>query len=114
MAMTFVEVSTYKGFAYGGPDGNGGADATISLGIPQGWAFLRFYAEGTTLPDNGKTTHVSGKPIYYVSYRYSQLGNAIDLLRNEKPIKFFFRDDTMSAYLTTSSEPVEEEEYRGE
>jgi len=110
MAMTFVEVSTYKVFVYGGPQGNGGVDATISLGIPEGWAFLRFYPEGALLPSNSKVIHVSGKPIYYVSYRYSQLGNAIDLLRNEKPIKFFFRDDTMAAYLTTSSEPVGEEE----
>jgi hypothetical protein len=48
--------------------------------------------------------------MYYVSYRYSQLSNIVDLLRNEKPIKFFFRDDTMAAYLTTASEPVGEEE----
>jgi hypothetical protein len=108
--MTFVEVSTYKVFAYGGPEGNRGSDATISLGIPDGWAFLRYYPDGTALPPNSKTTHISGKPIYYASYRYSQLGNTIDLLRNEKPIWFFFRDDTMAAYLTTSSEPVGEEE----
>jgi len=110
MAMTFVEVSTYKVFSYGGPNGNGGADALVSLGIPEGWAFLRFYPEGATLPENSKVTHMSGKPIYYVSYRYAQLGNQIDLLRNEKPIRFFFRDDTMSAYITTASEPVGEEE----
>lgn len=108
--MTFVEVSTYKVFAYGGPEGNRGADATISLGIPDGWAFLRFYPDGNVLPPNSKTTHMSGKPIYYVSYRYSQLSDTIDLLRNEKPIWFFFRDDTMAAYITTSSEPVGEEE----
>lgn len=108
--MTFVEVSTYLVFSYGGPDGNGGADAAVSLGIPEGWAFLRFYPEGVPLPANSKTTHVSGKPIYYVSYRYSQLINVIDLLRNEQPIRFFFRDDTMAAYITTSAEPVGEGE----
>jgi hypothetical protein len=108
--MTFVDVSTYKVFVYGGPDGNRDADATISLGIPEGWAFLRFYPDGKALPANSKTTHMSGKPIYYVSYRYSQFGNTIDLLRNEKPIKFFFREATKAAYLTTDSEPVGEEE----
>lgn len=111
MATTFVEVSTYLVFSYGGPDGNSGADATVSLGIPEGWAFLRFYPEGVVLPPNRKSTHVSGKPLYYVSYRYNQLSNVIDLLRNEKPIKFFFRDDTMAAYLTTGREPVGEEEH---
>ena len=110
MAITFVEVSTYLVFLYARPEGNSGVEATISLGIPEGYAFLRFYAEGTSLPGNSKASHVSGKPIYYVSYRYSQLGNTIDLLRNEKPIRFFFRDDTMAAYLTTSHEPVGEEE----
>lgn len=110
MAMTFMDVSTYKVFTYGGPNGNSGADAMVSLGIPGGWAFLRFYPEGSTIPANSKTTHVSGKPIYYVNYRYSQLGNTIDILRNEKPVNFFFRDDTMDAYLTTASEPVGEEE----
>jgi len=111
MAMTFVEVSTYLVFSYGGPNGNSGAEATVSLGIPDGWAFLRFYPDGAGLPPNRKVSHLSGKPIYYVSYRYNQLSNIIDLLRNEKPIRFFFRDDTMAAYLTTGPEPVGEEEY---
>lgn len=110
MTMTFVEISTYLVFAYGGPDGNSGADAAISLGIPNAYAFLRFYPEGATLPPNSKTTHISGKPMFYVSYRYAQLQNIIDLLRNEKPIRFFFRDDNMAAYITTSNEPVGEGE----
>ncbi len=110
MAINFVGVSTYKVFIYGGQNGNNGADALISLGIPNGWAFLNFYPGGNPLPQNSKSTHVSGKPIYYVNYRYDQLANTIDLLRNEKPINFFFRDDTMDAYLTTASEPVGEEE----
>jgi hypothetical protein len=45
MVVTFVDVSTYKVFTYGGPNGNSGVDATFSLGIPNGWAFLRFYPE---------------------------------------------------------------------
>ena len=110
MSYTFVEVSTYKVFAYGGPNGNGGADATISLGIPNAYAFLRFFPEGVSLPPNNKVSHMSGKPIYYVSYRYSQLANTVDLLRNEKPMMFFFRDDMKAAYLTTANEPVGEEE----
>jgi hypothetical protein len=34
----------------------------------------------------------------------------IDLLRNEKPINVFFRDDAKYGYLTTSMEPVGENE----
>jgi hypothetical protein len=110
MAMTFVDISTYLVFAYGGPNGNANADATISLGIPNAFAFLRFFPEGVALPANSKATHVSGKPMFYVSYRYAQLANVIDLLRNEKPVKFFFNDATMAAYVTTSDEPVGEGE----
>ena len=110
MAITFVDVSTYLVFAYGGPGGNAGADATVSLGIPDAFAFLRFFPENTPLPPNSKETHISGKPIYYVSYRYAQLANVVDLLRNEKPIRFFFRDDNLASYVTTSDEPVGEGE----
>ena len=110
MAITFVDVSTYLVFAYGGPGGNSGADAAISLGIPNAFAFLLFYPEGTPLPPNSKTTSVSGNPIFYVSYRYAQLPNVLDLLRNEKPIKFFFRDENLASYITTSDEPIGEGE----
>ncbi|NTW70171.1 MAG: hypothetical protein HGB23_10045 [Chlorobiaceae bacterium] len=110
MATTFVDVSTYLVFAYGGPGGNAGAEATVSLGIPNAFAFLRFYPDSASLSANSKTTHVSGKPIYYVNYKYSQLANILDLLRNEKPVKFFFRDDNFAAYITTSDEPVGEGE----
>src|SRR5215475_13773857 len=110
MAITFVDVSTYLVFSYGGPGGNSGVDASISLGIPNAFASLYFFPEGAPLPANSKTTHISGKPIFNVSYRYAQFANVVNLLRNEKPIKFFFRDDTMAAYLTTSDEPVGEGE----
>jgi hypothetical protein len=110
MAITFVDVSTYLVFSYGGPGGNSGADAAISLGIHDAFAFLRFFPEGSPLPPNSKATHSSGQPIFYVSYRYAQFENVVDLLRNEKPIRFFFRDETLISYITTSDEPVGEGE----
>jgi len=110
MANVFVEITTYKVFMYGGPNGNGGADAAISLGIPEGWAFMRFFPEGYDIPANSKVTHASGKPIYYIHYRSDQLENCIDLLRNEKPMYFFFNDTSKAAYITTSNEPVGEDE----
>jgi hypothetical protein len=110
MAITFVEVSRYTVFAYGGPAGNGGMDALISLSIPNAFASLRFYPEGTPLPPNSVTTHISGVPMFSVSYRYAQFANVLDLLRNEKPISFFFRDDNLGSYITTSNEPVGEGE----
>lgn len=110
MAITFVEISTYLVFAYGGPDGNSGAASTISLGIPNAFAFLRFFPAGVVIPANKVTSHVSGKPLFYVNYRYEQFGNVVDLLRNEKPVKFFFNDATLGAYVTTAEEPIGEGE----
>lgn len=115
MANTFVKVNSYKVFTYGGPNGNSNADASISLGIPptKGWAFLRFFRDGVTLPTNKVTTHMSGKPIYYVNYRYDQFAPIVDILRNEDPIKFFFNGTSKAAYLTTADEPVGEGEFVG-
>ncbi|HKV11802.1 MAG TPA: hypothetical protein VJ725_26885 [Thermoanaerobaculia bacterium] len=110
MATIFVDVSAYLVFAYGGPNGNNNVAASISLTIPNAFAFLDFYPEGTPLPPLRQATHASGRQIYYVSYRYEQLANVLDLLRNEKPIKFFYRDDNLAAYLTTADEPVGEGE----
>jgi hypothetical protein len=110
MAITFVDVSTYLVFEYGGPQGNSNARASISLGIPNAFVFLRFYPDSAVIPNNAIAAHVSGKPIYYVNYPYYQYAGVVDLLRNEKPIKFFFRDDNMAAYITTSDEPVGEGE----
>ena len=110
MAMTFVDISTYLVFAYGGPNGNAGVAASISVGIPDAFAFLNFYPAGAAIPANSKSTHSSGKPMYYVRYHYDQFANVLDILRNEKPVKLFFRDDNMAAYITTSNEPVGEGE----
>ena len=110
MAITFVDVSTYLVYVYGGPDGNAGVATSINLGIPNASAYLEFYPDGKPLPPNHITIDSGGKPIFYVSYRYEQLANVIDLFRNEKPIKFFFRDDNMAAYVTTAAEPIGEGE----
>jgi hypothetical protein len=109
MATTFEEVSTYTLTTYGGPSGGGGGmDGAIKLKVPSGTAFLRFYPEGATIPNNSKVDY-RGQGVYNVSYRARQFGDVVDLLRNEKPIKFYFNDEMLS-YLTTNPEPVGEEE----
>ena len=110
MAITFVDVTSYLVFNYGGPQGNSGARAVISLGIPNAFASLVFYPDSAVLPGNSVSTHISGKLMFAVSYPYSAYAGVLDLLRNEKPIKFFFRDDNFAAYITTSNEPVGENE----
>lgn len=112
MANVFEQIDTYKVFLYGGPDGNSGAAATISLGgISNAYVFLRFFPEGTSLPANSTAVNQpTGRTMYYVSYAYDQLENAIDVLRNEQPVSFFWNEKTKASYITTGNEPVGEGE----
>jgi hypothetical protein len=110
MAMVLLDISNYLVFAYGGPHGNANARAAISLGISGAMGYLSFYPDSTPVPANTVGTHASGVPMYYVNYPYAQYTAIIDLLRNEKPVRLFFRDDTMAAHITTSNEPVGENE----
>ena len=109
MANYSYTVDSYVVFLYGGPDGNSGADATVSLTVSGGdpaYVFLRFYPDGADLPDNIQTTHRNGNLMFYLSYRYDQLSNAIDILRNESPIRFFFNGTSNAGYIATGSEAV--------
>jgi hypothetical protein len=117
MGYIYANVSQYLVSSYGGPNGDtssahgfAGADAVIRLVMASESAFLFFYREGMTLPENRRITYSGGRSAYYVSYRWSQFTSVIDLLRNEKPIQFFFRDGDRQAYISTSAEPVGEAE----
>jgi hypothetical protein len=112
MADLSANVANYLVLVYGGPDGNAGKDASISLGVlANAYVSLNFYPEGTTLPPNKKQIHgPTGFPMYDISYRYAQMANVLDLLRNEKPIKIYINDTTLGAQITTSDEPVGEAE----
>ncbi len=117
MANYSYSVKKYLVFLYGGPDGNPGAAnaaatilITLSGSSGNAKSYLRFFPEGASLPNNSMSGSSSGDPIFYLSYQYDQLANAIDLLRNESPINFFFRDDTMTGYINTGQEKVGEGE----
>lgn len=48
----------------------------------------------------------------FLSFRRSDLGSVIDMLRNEKPVMFNWSEENCSAQITTGKEPVGEEENR--
>ncbi len=115
MATTVASISAYRVTTFGGPNGNGGVAAVITLTITSGRdigsAYLRFYLDGSSMPANRRV----GRPGDYgldfdLSYRYGQLGDVMDVLRNEKPLNFVFDDGTLGGYVTTSNEPVGEGE----
>lgn len=94
------------------------ANIYIGAGNKQAFLFLKsdnynmyftFYKEGMALPaDNQK--EINGRQHFYLNLHYGDYPNMLDLLRNEKPVHFFYRIDAQFGYLTTSSEPVGEGE----
>ena len=80
---------------------------SIELELPDGKAIMRFVDQD--LPDN-QLDHVGNKNIYYVYYHTTNYLAAIDLLRNEKPLFFYYNHDNHESYITTSNEPVGENE----
>ncbi|HEX6746144.1 MAG TPA: hypothetical protein VF092_02435 [Longimicrobium sp.] len=107
MAIIFVDVSTYHVYAQGA--NTKGVLAWIILGIPNAFATLMFYQDGAEIPANSIFVN-AGQPAYTVRYHYAQFADVLDLLRNEKPIKFAFNDQSLSGYITTGDEPVGEAE----
>jgi hypothetical protein len=84
--------------------------SVVYLDTTAGIGFLYFCPDDAQLPENSiRMQH--GRPTYYVWYHHSYLVNVIDLLRNEKPILFFFDDRSKYAGIMTSEwEPTGEEE----
>ena len=105
MAYYYGELSSYT-LQYR----SGGAAATIvCVTVSSGVLYLRF-ERGDVLTANSTNVIASGTRQFYMSYPYDQLPVVVDLLRNEKPVTFWFRDDSMHGGLTTSAEPPGEAE----
>jgi hypothetical protein len=106
-----LEVSDYQISHYGGENGSFGQRAIIMLvvlGHPL--AYLCFYPDNVNLPKN-RILNAGSEHRYYVNFPYYQYAGVIDLLRNEKPIGFSFRnDDLVGSISTWHPEPVGEGE----
>ena len=63
-----------------------------------------FYHEGYFIPANSK--HVDRVNL---RYSISEYDHFLDLLRNEKPVFFYFNEHTSVGYIRTGQEPVWEE-----
>lgn len=73
-------------------------------------ATLWFYRDSASvIPPNG--SFMSGGALrYYARFPQAEFRDAVDLLRNEKPVFFHWNDTTTGAFLATGSEPVGEGE----
>ncbi len=96
----------YKVFLYAsGPASL--SNAVVHLILPSGKAVLRF-KEGRL--KKNKMTQTGKKYQFEVYIKNSEYPNYIDLLRNEKPLYFFYDFTQGLSYITTSDEPVGEAE----
>ena len=84
-------------------------EAVIYLTTSAGTAFLYFYPNDTALPDN-RIRIQHGRPTYYVYYHNNHLSEVISNLRNERPISFFFNEESRYSTIRTGSESVGEGE----
>jgi len=96
----------YKVFLYTGGVA-GLSTSVIHLTLPSGKAILRF--KDGRLKKN-KSTKKGKKMLFEIYIKSEHYPNFIDILRNEKPLYFFYDYNENLSYITTSDEPVGEGE----
>ena len=94
-------------FAIDSPNVHTDYKKVIHLKGDFGVAFLYFVPEGETLGTNRKR---AGQNVFDVYYSMSTWSQCVDLLRNEKPVYFYYDDSNNTAVIKTSDEPIGEEE----
>ncbi len=72
------------------------------------YGFIRFYKEGTPIPE-GLVAYPDHETIH-LNFSDHNLQSIIDTLRYEKPLHISFNDATRTGWLSTSNEPIGEEE----
>ncbi len=101
------EFHFYKVFLYGRNIEGVKTDYGIQLNIPSGKVVMRFSRD---YEEPNRYEEKNGKYTFYVYLRADKYMAHIDLLRYEKPLFFYYNLDSNQTYITTSDEPVGEEE----
>jgi len=101
------EFKSYKVTLYSNTTSNHELYA-IHLRVPSGEAILKF-VDGS-LGTNSYTETVNNHSKYVMYFHASRFSAFVDILRNEKPLFFYFNITENQGYITTSDEPVGEGE----
>ena len=107
--MIFEEVTTYRASIHTGMGWGTVKEASMLLLTADSNIYISFLEDGVQLPEN-RSPIIQGRQHVYLYMHYNDYPNMIDLLRNEKPINFFYRDDAKFGYFSTSMEPIGENE----
>jgi hypothetical protein len=110
MDQNFIieEFDKYKVFLYGRKYEGEQSYYGIDLMLPSGRAYLRFCRD--FMKDNHVVKH-GDKNHYFVYLDDGKYAAFIDILRNEMPLFFYYNFDNDSFYVTSSDEPVGENEF---
>jgi len=100
----------YKVFLYGRTAGGEKTDYSIQINVPSGKAILRFTRDFTKPNSFVKKGDDYEFLVYLRAEKYPAF---IDILRYEKPLFFYYNLESNESYITTSDEPVGEEESSG-
>lgn len=111
MSNNFIieEFKHYKVSLYGRKGEGLRNDYSIQFRIPSGHVVLRFTKDLSLENYYENHKHEDAKN-FYVYLRVDKYPAFIDIFRYEKPLFFYYNLDTNQAYVTTSDEPVGEEE----
>ena len=100
------EFKKYKVFLYGGTS-VASYDYSIHIKLKAGLAIIRF--KNGKLKKN-KSSKIGKNTLYEVYCNSERYLAFIDVLRNEKPLFFYYHQKNNASYITTSDEPVGENE----
>jgi hypothetical protein len=103
--IVIEEFTHYKVLLYG-QGARDGADYGIMMKIPSGIVHLRFIKGD--LPAN--RIEDKRNKVFYVYHRSDQYAAFIDIFRNEEPLFFYYNMTSNLSYITSTDEPVGEEE----
>ena len=102
MAWKWYDINSYKASVGGAANYYGG----VQLFGDGFYAFIKFHADGS-LPDASAPTTYGQR--FYGHMDYQQMQMIVDLLRNEKPVRFgWYEANPNLFHLMTGKEPVGE------
>ncbi len=104
------EFTTYKIFLYNNISEQN-ANCGIQIKLNSGIAYLHFMR--SNLPNNQIISKGNFND-YHCYVSLDKFAHYVDILRNEKPLYFYYKHNDNLSYVTTSDEPVGEEESKHE
>ena len=106
MSITNYEIDSYRIYHHNEENSYG---QTAVINCYKSSAFkgsLYFYKDSASIPPSSKT----GSGYLYLRFGENRLRDMIETLRREKPLFIGFNDVNLWGWLSTSNEPVGEEE----